>query len=221
MSIAVPYPIFLNLHGRHVLIVGGGVVALRKANGLIRTGAKITVVSPQIAAEFEHLTTVTLRREPYSSAILPGSPRFALVFAATNQPAVNAAVAADAASHGILCTQADVSENADFANGAVHHQAGVSLAVSTHGSSPMLAARIRDDLVKSLDVILPQWSILFCAWRAKVHADVTDSDARRALLIRLAGPDMEWSLRVGGPDSANQTADAWIKAAKSEELESP
>jgi len=210
----VPYPIFLNLRDCRVLVVGGGSVALRKAGGLIPTGARVVVVAPAFHADFAALAgKVTMLDQPYEPAILPGAPRFTLVFAATGDSGINAAVCADASAHGILCARADDPEDSDFTNGAALQVPGLSVAVSTHGASPALAARIRDEIAAGLDPMLPQWSGLMAGWRAEAHRLVGQSAARRALLMRLAGTEMEAILRAGGEDVACKAADAWIQAA--------
>src|SRR5689334_16865575 len=91
------YPIFLDLAGKPVVVAGAGKVALRKATGLLEAGAQVTVVSPRIKPEFEDLP-LTIKRRRFRNADVEGA---ALVFAATNDRAVNHQVARAARRHGI------------------------------------------------------------------------------------------------------------------------
>ncbi len=86
------YPVTLGLRGRPVLVVGGGEVALRKVEGLLAEGARVTVVAPAAVAAVDDLArrgAIELRRRPHRAGDVAG---FALVFAATDDRAVNARV---------------------------------------------------------------------------------------------------------------------------------
>src|SRR5262249_37672443 len=90
------YPLSLRLTSRLVVVVGGGSVALRRVAGLRRAGANILVVSPQLSPTLGDLATrglITARTRGYETGDLDGAW---LAFACTDQPGVNAAVAADA-----------------------------------------------------------------------------------------------------------------------------
>ncbi len=87
------------------------------------------------------LAGIRRRAEPYQSAILRSTPRWLLVFAATDDRGVNESVQRDAAAAAILCCRCDEPERGDFTGGAIFRQGGVTLAVSTQGASPVLAVR--------------------------------------------------------------------------------
>ncbi len=90
-----PYPVVLDLGGRPVLVVGGGAVAERKVEGLRAVGASITVVSPRVSARLAKMADdgdIRVRLRSYRRSDLRG---VAIVFAATDDRNVNAAVAAD------------------------------------------------------------------------------------------------------------------------------
>src|SRR4051812_34902939 len=96
-----PYPIFVNLAQRPVLVVGGGHVGLRKTRSLLEYGAHVTVVSPEFAADFETLSEVECVVARYA-AFHMGQKPWRLVFAATDVTAVNGQVHKDADARGIL-----------------------------------------------------------------------------------------------------------------------
>jgi siroheme synthase-like protein len=134
------YMACLDLTGRSVLVVGAGSVALEKVEGLLASGAEVTVVAPQVVPELLELP-VTLIRRGYRTADLDG--RF-LVVAATSTTSVNRRVFHDAEERALLCNVVDVPELCSFILPAVHRQEPIAVAVSTGGASPALAQHLRD-----------------------------------------------------------------------------
>ena len=132
----------IDLTGRSVLVVGGGPVALEKVEGLLASGARVTVVAPEIVPELAALEVVFARRA-YRSQDLAG--RF-LVVAATSTTAVNRRVFADAEARAILCNVVDVPELCSFILPAIHRHEPIAVAVSTGGASPALAQHLRDQI---------------------------------------------------------------------------
>jgi siroheme synthase-like protein len=209
---AATYPVFLNLDERPVLLIGAGHVALRKARGLLEAGARLTVVAPQRHPDFAVLPPHTYLAQPYAAALLDAVPRWMLALAATDRPAVNTQLVADARARGILGARCDDPELGDFVGAAVLRRPGVTIALGTHGASPALATRLRDQIAAGLDPILLQLSERLGAWRPRILAECPDPAARRALLVRLASPEMEAVLRAGGTAAADQTFASWLHA---------
>ena len=146
---AFDYPIMLDLTGVPVLVVGGGRVALRKIEGLVKGGADVTVVAPSVADAIHDLDVrVVVRR--YEVGDLD---EVRLVITATDDAAVNAAVAADATNRRIWVNSADDPANCTFTLPAVARDGAVTVAVGTGGSSPALASHLRSELEKWLTEI--------------------------------------------------------------------
>ena len=205
------YPIFLNLENAPVLIVGGGSVAVRKAASLLEAGAKVTVVAPMFSPDLDTLG-VTRIEQPYAAHHMTAAP-WRLVFATTDVPAVNAAVAADAAAEQIFCSRADAPDGSDFVNGASGSRGGVTVAVSTRYASPVIAVRLRDAALTGLDPVILEWTELLGPWRENALAGVPAAEARRALLKRIAGPEMEAILRQQGRSGAEERFAQWLREA--------
>ncbi len=140
---AFDFPVFLDLTGASVLVVGAGPVGLRKAAGAVAAGAAVTVVAPEFVAGFDELTVERLQRR-FEPTDLDARQ---LVFVASGDPAVNAGVAAAAKAAGVWVNAADDPENCSFILPAVGRQGRLSVAVSTGGGSPALAQRLRDQIV--------------------------------------------------------------------------
>ncbi|HEU4324906.1 MAG TPA: NAD(P)-dependent oxidoreductase [Roseiflexaceae bacterium] len=149
---ATTYPITLaHLRGAPVVVVGGGPVGERKTRGLLAVAADVRLVSPEATAKLRAWTEAgRLRWEarPYATGDLAGAR---LAFAATGDRATNAQVARDAAAAGILCNVADDPNASDFHLPAVHRTGDLTVAVSTSGTSPTRAARIRDLIAEMLE----------------------------------------------------------------------
>src|SRR5215469_15977368 len=147
------YPLSLRLTGRRVVVVGGGSVALRRVAGLRAAGADILLVSPQLSPTLDDLAArglITARRRGYEPADLDGAW---LVLACTDQPSVNAAVAADAERQRIWCARADDAAASAAWVPAVGRSGAVTVAVNA-GRNPRRAAELRDrfvDMVGTVD----------------------------------------------------------------------
>jgi precorrin-2 dehydrogenase/sirohydrochlorin ferrochelatase len=141
------YPVFLDLTGRLAVVVGAGPVGTRKRIGLRAAGTLVRVVCLEPAAAEEGVEWVTAA---YDAAHLDGA--FLAVAAAT--PEVNARVVADCRARGVLVCSASDPGTGDFITPAVHRLGPITLAVSTGGTAPGVAAALRDHLAAQLD---PVW----------------------------------------------------------------
>ncbi len=139
------YPAYLiNLHEKRVVVVGGGPVGERKVRGLLAAGARPTLISPNATPQlraWEQENRVSWRQKSYEAEDLTGAR---LIFVATDDPTLNARIAADAANAGILCNVADNATLGDFHVPAVHRSQGLVISVGTEGKAPARASTIRD-----------------------------------------------------------------------------
>jgi len=140
--VAFDYPIMLDLSDVPVLVVGGGRVAQRKVEGLLRARADVTVVAPRIDDGVRALP-VRLVERTYEPSDLD---HVRLVISATDEAAVNAAVSADATRRGIWVNSADDPANCTFTLPAVARDGEVTVAVATGGASPALASHLRGEI---------------------------------------------------------------------------
>jgi len=179
--VAFDYPIMLDLTSVRVLVVGGGRVALRKLEGLLGAGADVTVVAPEVV-EAIHDLEVDVEVRGYEARDLD---QVRLVITATDDPAVNAAVAADATARGIWVNSADDPANCTFTLPAVARDGAVTVAVGTGGSSPALASHLRGALEKWLSEIgAGDAAVTLAAQRREVQANGESTES------------IDWSDRV-------------------------
>lgn len=175
-------PVFLKLDGRKVLLVGGGRTASTKLETLLGTGARLTVVAPEIREEICR-PGVWIRRRPFEPDDL--NDAWVVVTAAT--PEVNRQVEAAAEARRIFVNAADDPLAATAFLGAVIRRADVAVAISTSGRSPALAALLRE----AIDALLPDekeagsWLAAAEVLRAKWQASAVPISERRPLVLRV------------------------------------
>src|SRR3954451_24380890 len=171
----------LDLNDVSVLVVGGGRVALRKVEGLLRSSAAVTVVAPSVSDGFRDLGVRIVER-PYESADLDG---VRLVITATDVPHVNAAVAGDATRRGIWVNSAVDPSNCTFTLPAVARDGDVTVAVGTGGASPALASRLRGEIEAFLaEIGAGEAATTLAHQRAEMHANGESTES------------IDWSARV-------------------------
>jgi uroporphyrin-III C-methyltransferase / precorrin-2 dehydrogenase / sirohydrochlorin ferrochelatase len=139
-------PLFLQLRSQPVVVVGGGRIAVRKVDLLRKSGARITVVSPELREELHKLAVNgELRHVPekFAEAHADGAT---LVIAATNDHDVNVAVSAAARTRRIPVNVVDDPTLSTFIFPAIVDRSPIIVAVSSGGESPVLTRRIREQI---------------------------------------------------------------------------
>ena len=183
-------PLFLNLTGRDVLLVGGGPVATAKLRQLLAAGARVRVVSPAITDEIGDVVArpvqgaaaypVLLEMRPFAPADLDGA--WLVVAAAT--PEVNRQVAEVAETRRIFVNAVDDPDNATAFLGGVVRRDGVTLAISTSGAAPALTALLREGLDAMLPRDLASWMWQARAARVMWRRDGLPMEARKPRLLK-------------------------------------
>ena len=140
------YPIFLDLSQRRCVVIGGGAVAERRIGGLLAAGAKVTVISPVITATLKKLAAHGELNHVGRAYATGDLADYDLVFAATDDGAVNEAVFSEARSRALWVNAADDPEYCDFILPAVIRRGELSVAISTGGTSPAATRMIREEL---------------------------------------------------------------------------
>jgi precorrin-2 dehydrogenase / sirohydrochlorin ferrochelatase len=144
------FPIFLKLTGRPCIVIGAGNLAESKIESLRTADARVTVIAPVARAriiEMAEAGEVTWLRREYAAGDLAGQ---FLVVAATDEPAVNRAVFAEAEAAGILINAVDDPPFCDFYFPSVVRRGDLQIAISTAGQSPALAQRLRKEINAAL-----------------------------------------------------------------------
>lgn len=148
------YPVNLVLDGRPCLVVGGGKVAVRKVEGLLACGGRVTVVAPRVDAALRALPGVTVEQRAWRPDDIDG---MWLVIAATDDPAVNRAVYVAGQEAGVWVNGADDPANCSFTLPSVVRRGDLQVTVSTGGRSPALATWLRRRLEGEIG---PEYAVL-------------------------------------------------------------
>jgi uroporphyrin-III C-methyltransferase/precorrin-2 dehydrogenase/sirohydrochlorin ferrochelatase len=164
------YPVMLDLSGRPVLVVGGGEVALRKIEGLLAEGARLTVIAREAIPAVEALErrgAIELRRRSYRRGDAAG---FALVLAATDDRAANGQVFQEAREAGAWVNVADDPRRCTFHLPARVRRGALQLAVASAGGAPFVSRRLRQLLERRFGPEWTEWMEAAARFRQAVRA---------------------------------------------------
>ena len=182
------YPVNLDIGGKLCLVVGGGPVAARKVRGLLAAGARVRVISPVLHARLEALLAqegIEWQRKPFAAEDVEGA---FLVFAATDQPEVQAAVLAAARSLNLLVNMADNPADCDFQVPAVLRRGDLSISIATNGTTPAVAALVRRQLETMIGEEYGVLTTLVGALREEI-LQMAPADAEKKILFQKILPD--------------------------------
>jgi len=178
------YPVVLAVSGWHCLVVGGGPVAVRRARALLAAGASVTVVAPTPIPDLSDLPDLEVEQRPYRRG---EAARYALVLTATGDHAVDRAVVGDAGASGVLVNSADADPAGTVHLPAVYRRGPVTVAVSTEGASPALAAWIRTRVAAAIPDGVEELAALLDEARARLQAEGRPTDS------------IDWGALLDGP----------------------
>lgn len=176
------FPLFVELDGLDILIVGGGQVAKRKALSLAEYGALVRLVAPKFCAELEEDGRFRLTRRDFLESDLEGA---ALVISATGDRELNRCVSLLCRERGLPVNVVDEPADCSFIFPALLRRGALSAGITTGGTSPTAAAWARD----RLDEALPQGMESMLDWlgarRGEIKRRVPDITRRSGLFARL------------------------------------
>jgi uroporphyrin-III C-methyltransferase/precorrin-2 dehydrogenase/sirohydrochlorin ferrochelatase len=231
------FPLFADLRDRAVLVVGGGVVAERKARLLLAAGARVTLVAPEISpalvrlaaaprgegvvqsqGQQAHTGCLELRREAFEPAHFDGQ---VLVIAATDDSSVNERVAATGRERNVLVNVVDVSELSSFIVPAIVDRSPLVIAISSGGVAPVLARLVRERLETLLDGSFGALAQLLERWRGRIKAALPDVGARRRFYESTLRGRVAALLRSRDDGGAEQEIERALQAARSATTQAP
>ena len=179
------YPIFLELGGRRAVVIGGGSVAVRKAQSLLDAYARIVVVAEKIDKMMTALCknkNAELIKSKYSKEYLTGA---VLAIAATNDHQLNKRIYKDCQELEILCNVVDEPELCDFFVPAVVKRGNLKIAVGTEGHCPAFAGHIRKKLENIFTEKHGQFLAELETMRKRLIKEVPEANKRKAVLGHL------------------------------------
>ncbi|MBI4531517.1 MAG: bifunctional precorrin-2 dehydrogenase/sirohydrochlorin ferrochelatase [Candidatus Latescibacteria bacterium] len=198
------YPAFLDLVGKHVVVIGGGEVAERKALSLLECGAYVHIISPELTPRLEELVAtgkITVERRFYTCGDLRGC---FLVIGATNDEDVNHQVFAEAEERRILCNIVDAPHLCSFIAPSVISRGDLQIAISTNGKSPMLSRRIREHIEAFFGEEYAGFVNLLGDLREEIQRRFPDEAKRREVIERLVYSDIPGLIKAGQQSSVQE-----------------
>lgn len=196
------YPVFLDLSGKPVLVVGGGKIAHQKMENLLKAGAEVTVVSPELnepmaalkaEGRFRHI-----ERE-YQHGDIEG---YSIAFVATDDRSANEAINREGKERRVWVNAVDDPPYCDFIMPGIVQRGDLVIAISTSGRSPAMARKMREELS---DFLTEEW-VAMLELAAEVRAGLrerdimVDSDTWNAALDN----ELRHLLKEGRYDEARQ-----------------
>ena len=205
MSAAPPrlFPLFADLAGKRVLVVGGGSVARRKVDALLAAGARVLVGAPRIDADIV-AAGVETRLGEFDEAWFDEAW---LVVAATDDRTVNRRVADVGARRRVLVNVVDDIELSSFQVPAVVERGPVQIAISSAGAAPMLVRALREKLEAQFDESLGQLAHFLATARATIRRKLPELASRRRFFTRVLEGRIPALLRGGRHDEARALLD--------------
>jgi len=189
-------PLFLNLTGRRVVLVGGGRVAAGKLRQLVAAGAHLTVVAPEIREEIRTFEGEPERLVLHAREFEPSDLDGAWLVVAAATPDVNREVAAAADARHLFVNAVDDPPNASAYLSGVVRRDGVTVAISTSGDAPALTALLREGLDALLPRDLASWLARAREERVTWRRDAVPMESRKPRLLRalneLYTPEDSW-----------------------------
>lgn len=178
-------PIFIDVRTQACVVVGGGEVASRKTALLLRAGARVTIVAPELAeslADRHERGEFVWLKAPFTETVLAGAK---LVFAATDDLAVNQQVSAAANRQGIPVNVADQPELCSFVLPSILDRSPIVAAISSGGASPVLARVLRMRLEMLIPPAYGRLAALAAKFRQRAKETLPDTKQRRQFWERV------------------------------------
>ena len=178
------YPINLDISDKICVVLGGGKVAFRKVNGLLKAGGKVILIAPEICDELKNLVNdqkITWRCENYSVGCLPNG----LIFiAATNDPKINELAMIEASEKNFLINNVNsnyplpINNYKLFTVPAIVRRENLMLTISTDGLSPALSKLIREQLEEIFNENFAEFLKFLSDIRDEVKNKIADVNER-------------------------------------------
>ncbi|MBO9354996.1 uroporphyrinogen-III C-methyltransferase [Bordetella petrii] len=206
------FPLFADLRGRRVLVVGGGEIAARKVQLLLEASADVHVGAPELIPELAQLAErgrIRAQQGEFRPEWLDGAW---LVVAATDNRAVNAAVSQAAQTRHIFSNVVDDAELSSFQVPSIVDRSPLIVAISSSGVAPVLARRLRERVESLFDHSLGALAALAARYRPRIRERRPDLKQRRAFYDWLLDGPVAALLRQQQPDEAERVLDAELRA---------
>lgn len=180
------FPFFVDVENQNCLVVGGGVVALRKIEKLLPFNPNITVVSPKVHKEILSIKNINIIKRKFDFNDLKEK---SFVITATDDKVLNKEIYNSCEENNIPVNTVDDKDNCSFIFPALARNNGVTVAISTSGKSPLYAKYLRkkiENLIQDSESIVDNLS----KYREKIKNEISLEENRKVAFEKL----LEYSL---------------------------
>lgn len=180
------FPFFVDVENQNCLVVGGGVVALRKIEKLLPFNPNITVVSPKVHKEILSIKNINIIKRKFDFNDLKEK---SFVITATDDKVLNKEIYNSCKENNIPVNTVDDKDNCSFIFPALAKNNGVTVAISTSGKSPLYAKYLRkkiENLIQDSESIVDNLS----KYREKIKNEISLEENRKVAFEKL----LEYSL---------------------------
>jgi uroporphyrin-III C-methyltransferase/precorrin-2 dehydrogenase/sirohydrochlorin ferrochelatase len=198
------FPLFADLRGRPVLVVGGGGVARRKVSALLDAGARVTVGAPWLESQLGEWASSGRIEHSVGEFAPDWLDHVWLAIAATDDAATNRAVAAAGEARRIFVNVVDDAELSSFQVPARIERGPLQVAISSGGGAPMLARHLREKFETQLDDSLGALAEMLTRERARIRRRLPELNARRRFFERVLSGSIPSLLRAGDQVAAER-----------------
>ncbi|HHH45146.1 MAG TPA: uroporphyrinogen-III C-methyltransferase [Gammaproteobacteria bacterium] len=207
------FPVFMRLEQRDCLVVGGGKVAARKVALLVRAGARVQVVAPELCDELYALLEqqkITHLRRPFEDSDIQGK---VLVIAGTDREDVNRRVSELAQAASLPVNVVDQPALCSFIMPSIIDRSPVQVAVSSGGTSPVLARLLRARLESYVPSAYGRLATLVESFRERVKQRFSSTDQRRQFWENILQGEVAEALFAGRDDTARDLLEKSLQGA--------
>lgn len=184
------YPVSLDITGKLCVVVGGGNVAARKVRGILSAGGRVRIISPERTARLDALvgrSGIEWRQKAFDVDDLAGA---FLVFAATDNPAVQNTIVQAARARNLLVNVADSPDRCDFQIPAVLRRGDLSISIATNGTTPAVAAMVRKQLEELIGEEYGLLTTVVGAVRDEIIQQATSESEKKILFQKIFQDDI-------------------------------
>lgn len=206
------FPMFADLHGKPVLLVGGGHVALRKARSLLSAGALLQVVSRQFLDDFVQWQAQGKARLLHGDFQDSQLADVWLVIAATDDDALNARVHQAAVARKVWINTVDQQDKCEFIFPSIIDRSPIQIAISSGGAAPVLVRRLREQLETLLPQYLGPLARLVGKYRQKVQEKLDNFAERRQFYEKVFNSNVVSLLQREQAEDAESALQAQLDA---------
>lgn len=182
-------PVFLNMKGKPALVVGGGTLAARKADLLIRAGSDLTIIAPELSDDLARLVQEHQVKHKQTEVTEEDVRDCLIVFGASTDAEANRKLHKLATAAGVLANISDTSELCDFIMPAIVDRSPLLIAIASSGATPLLTRMLKARFETSIPAAYGRLAEFAGGYRERVKESIPDPTRRRRF----------WETMIDGP----------------------